>query len=371
MINLLALVPGIPDKSPGQRYRLEQWQPLLLQFGVKTRFEAFESPELNALLYGPGQIVRKIDLLAESFIRRIKLLKTIREYDLVYIFREATLLGPALIERRIHKLGVPIIFDFDDATFIRYISPSNGLISLLKCAGKTRTLCRIAAHVIAGNQHLADYALRFNQNVTIVPTTIDTDKYTLKIRSAIPHQPVIGWTGSYSTLQHLDALKGTLARLAKIEDFRLRVIGPPNFRFEGMQIDLIPWNSASEVADLRPIDIGIMPLPDNQWTRGKCACKALQYMGLGIPAVCSPVGVNSEIIQDGVNGFLAEGPDEWIEKLSRLLRSPDLRTRIGMAGRATVEAKFSARVQVPRVFEALRSAVQENTSRRSAKKIEG
>jgi glycosyltransferase involved in cell wall biosynthesis len=366
-IRLLAIVPQIPDVSPGQRYRLEQWVPLLRQLGVDTCVEPFENPELNRILYQPGRLLRKVKLIGDAFLRRVRLLNLIPDYDIVYIFREATLLGPALIERQIHRLGVPIVFDFDDAIFVRYISPSNGIFSLLKCAGKTRTLCRIATHVMAGNRHLAEYAMRFNKNTTIIPTTIDTDKYRPEPPRTRPSQAVIGWTGSYSTVQHLDLLREALRKLARTENFRLRVIGPDKFEFPGVPTESIPWRSCSEVADLRPIDIGIMPLPDNRWTRGKCACKALQYMGLGIPTVCSPVGVNSEIIEDGVNGFLAAGQDEWIEKLTRLLRSADLRTRIGLAGRAVVEDRFSARVQAPKVFEVFRSAVQGRTPARNTR----
>lgn len=364
MIRLLALVPCIYNTSPGQRYRLEQWEPSLRQSGIEVQFEAFESPELNATIYQSGQLSRKVRLLAGSFARRMRLLKSVHEYDVIYIFREAALLGPAFIEMRIHRLGVPVVFDFDDAIFVPYISPSNGVLSLLKCAGKTRILCKIAAHVIAGNRHLADYAAQFNKNVTIVPTTINTDEYTLEPRRVTSRRPVIGWTGSYSTLQHLVALKAALQRLAKTEDFRLRVVGPPRFQIEGVDVETIPWNSATEADDLRPIDIGIMPLPDNRWTRGKCACKALQYMGLGIPTICSPIGVNTEIIEDGVNGFLAGSEDQWVEKLTLLLHSPELRTKVGMAGRTTVEAGFSARVQAPKVYQILCSVAEAGAVRR-------
>ena len=191
---MLAIVPSIPDTSPGQRYRLEQWAPMLRQLGVETRFEAFENPELNALLYRPGQLSKKISLIGQAFVRRIRLMRSIRDYDLVYIFREAAILGPAFLERRIYQMGVPIVFDFDDAIFTRYISPSNGFISLLKCAGKTRTLCRIAAHVLAGNRHLAEYAKRVNRNVTIIPTTIDTDRYALEPPRTTPSGPAGGYS---------------------------------------------------------------------------------------------------------------------------------------------------------------------------------
>jgi glycosyltransferase involved in cell wall biosynthesis len=233
----------------------------------------------------------------------------------------------------------------------------------LKFPAKTKTICRLATHVIAGNSYLADYARQTNQNVSIVPTTIDTEKYQLLPRSGSDHVPVIGWTGTFSTVQHLDTLAGALKRLAQKESFRLVVIGPPVYKIDGVDVEAVKWRSATEVADLRQIDIGIMPLPDESWTRGKCGCKALQYMALAIPTVCSPVGVNAEIIQDGVNGLLATTEDEWVEKLTKLLHDPELRARLGDAGRKTVETKYSAAVHAPRVYEILRSVVARSDAR--------
>ena len=215
---------------------------------------------------------------------------------------------------------------------------------------------------MAGNQYLADYARQVNDRVTIIPTTIDTAKYTVEPR-AENDVPVIGWSGSYSTAQHLSTLTNALRRLSERERFRLRVIGAQDFRIQGVDVEAMPWRSESEVADMRPFDIGIMPLPADRWSRGKCGLKALQYMALGVPTVCSPVGVNSEIIQDGETGLLASTDDEWVEKLSGLLRSADERARLGRAGRETVEARYSATVQAPRVLEIFQSVV----ARESAK----
>jgi glycosyltransferase involved in cell wall biosynthesis len=220
---------------------------------------------------------------------------------------------------------------------------------------------------MAGNPYLADYARQTNQNVSIVPTTIDTDKYKVVQRSYDERRvPVIGWSGSFSTVQHLDSLVGALKRLAQTEIFRLVVIGTPVYKIDGVDVEAMPWRSATEVSDLAQIDMGIMPLPDESWSRGKCGLKALQYMALGIPTVCSPVGVNSEIIQDGVNGFLADTEDEWVEKLKRLLHDKDLRARLGAAGRKTVETKYSATVQAPRVYEILHSVVAKSGARAKA-----
>ncbi|MGI8733559.1 MAG: glycosyltransferase family 4 protein [Pyrinomonadaceae bacterium] len=363
-MRLLAIVPSVYDTSPGQRFRLEQWEPYLRNLGVEITYEPFEDPELSATPHKPGKVTRKMRLIARAVGRRASLLRKLRNYDAVYVFREAALFGPPIFERLGHRSGVPLIFDFDDAVFVPYVSPSNGYLSYLKFPAKTKTICRLATHVIAGNPYLADYARQTNDNVSIVPTTIDTEKYEVVPRKD-NSVPVIGWSGSFSTVQHLDSLARALRRLAQKENFRLLVIGTSVYKIDGVDVEALPWRSATEVSDLRQIDIGIMPLPDEAWSRGKCGLKALQYMALGIPTVCSPVGVNSEIIQDSVNGFLAATEDEWVTKLSQLLHDAKLRARLGAAGRETVEAKYSAAVQAPRVYEILRSVVAEAGARQN------
>jgi glycosyltransferase involved in cell wall biosynthesis len=353
-MRLLAIVPSLFDTSPGQRFRLEQWEPLLKQRGIEIVYEAFEDEELHSSLYQSGNLFKKMRGIAQAFARRFASMRKVKEYDAVYVFREAALLGPPIFERLFHRSGVPMIFDFDDAIFVPYVSPSNGYLSYLKFPAKTKTICRLSSHVMAGNAYLANYARQVNDQVSILPTTIDTEKYTLEERRE-NDIPVIGWSGSYSTVQHLDTLREALKKLAGRQAFRLRVIGTPRYEIPGVDVEAMRWRAETEVADLRPIDIGVMPLPDDKWSRGKCGLKALQYMALGIPSICSPVGVNAEIIEDGENGFLAATEDEWIEKLTLLLQSEALRKRLGLAGRATVEAKYSALAQVPRVIEIFES----------------
>lgn len=365
-MRLLAIVPSVYDTNPGQRYRLEQWEPYLRPFGVEITYAAFEDAELTATLHQSGRFARKAYLIAKAFGRRATAIRSLRDYDVIYVFREAALFGPPIFEHLVSRSGVPTIFDFDDAIFVPYVSPTHGYLSYLKFPAKTKTICRLATHVIAGNRYLADYARQTNPNVSIVPTTIDTERYQVLPRSNISHTPVIGWTGSFSTVQHLDTIAGALKRLARKENFRLVVIGTPVYKLDGVDVEALPWRSATEVSDLRQIDIGIMPLPDESWTRGKCGCKALQYMALAISTVCSPVGVNSEIIQDGVNGFLAATEDEWVERLTLLLHDKSLRARLGAAGRETVEKKYSAAVQAPRVFEILHSVVAQAKARQKA-----
>jgi glycosyltransferase involved in cell wall biosynthesis len=366
-MRVLALVPNVYDISPGQRYRIEQWEPLLRERGVEITYAPFESQELAATVYAQGRLVQKLRLATKGLRQRFSLMSDVKAYDLVYIFREAALLGPAVFERWIHRSGVPYVFDFDDAVFVSYKSPSNGYLSYLKFAGKTKTSCRLAAHVMAGNPYLAGYARRVNENVTIIPTTIDTEKYKPLSYDRKPGPIVIGWTGSHSTVQHLNTLRETLSRLARKTTFRLRVIGTPSYQINGIDVEARSWRANTEVEDLTNIDIGIMPLPDDKWSRGKCGLKALQFMALGIPTVCSPVGVNTDIIQDDENGMLAACEDEWINKLSILIDSPERREQLGRAGRRTVELKYSAVSQAPRVHEIFKSAAQ--TSRDTTKPV--
>ena len=357
-MRVLAIVPSLYDTSPGQRYRIEQWEPFLKDSGVEITYAPFESDELHSLLYQSGATAKKMRLVIQRFGERLTLLKSAKDYDLIYVFRESALLGPALIETLIHRIGVPYVFDFDDAVFVTYRSPSNGYLSYLKFAGKTKRICRMASHVIAGNPYLADYAGEVNKNVTIIPTTIDTDKYDI-VRPEKPDSAplAIGWTGSHSTVQHLNTLREALRKLALKNRFQLRVIGTPSYELDQIDVEAQQWKAVTEVEDLAKIDIGVMPLPDDAWSKGKCALKALQFMALGIPTVCSPVGVNTDIIKDGQNGFIAASDDEWVEKLSALLASAELRKRIGRAGRQTVEAGYSSRVQAPRVLEVFKSVV--------------
>lgn len=354
-MKVLAVVPYLYDTSPGQRFRIEQWEPILRAWGIEITYAPFESEALGKILYQKGHVPAKLRAVISNLNRRRQEVKSAADYDLVYVFREAALLGPPWFERQIAESGVPIVFDFDDAVFVRYKSPANGYLSYLKFPGKTAEICRLAAHVMAGNEFLADYARAYNQNVTVVPTTIDTQAYQVVEKPSDPPSITIGWSGSYSTVQHLDTIRDVLQELARSEKFRLRVIGASHYDLPGVDVAAVPWRSETEIEDLGTIDIGMMPLPDERWTRGKCGLKALQYMALGIPTICSPVGVNSTIIQDGQNGLLARDPSEWVAKLKLLLHSPELRRELGQKGRQTVERGYSAKVIAPKVLEIFRS----------------
>ncbi len=212
----------------------------------------------------------------------------------------------------------------------------------------------MARHVIAGNHYLADFALPFNQSVSIIPTPIDTDKYHPTDKNH-HNEVVIGWMGSLTTADFLSAMENVFIRLSeKFLYIKFKIIGT-NLSIKGLpNIISKPWSLSEEIEALRTFDIGIMPMPDDEWTKGKCGFKAILYMSMVIPCVCSPVGINKEIIRDGVNGLLASTDDEWVEKLSLLIKDSDLRKQIAMAGRKTIEDKYSVNINAPKFLDILR-----------------
>lgn len=356
-MKVLAWVPYPLEVAPSQRYRIEQWSPYLREMGIEVTFQSFASPSLSRLLYERGRWAAKAAEMARGLARRFSEALQAKRYDAVFLQREAALIGPAWSERVLRARQPALVYDFDDAIYLPYVSPTNRYLSYLKFPWKTRTLCRIAAAVVAGNDHLAAYASRYNDRVFVVPSTVSLREYQPRPIPSADRIPVVGWTGSHSSVAYLAVVREALQELRRRRPFRLLVIGVEHFEIPGVEVECRPWSAASEVRDLWDVDVGIMPLPDEPWARGKCGMKAIQYMGIGIPAVVSPVGANREIVQEGATGFHAATRAEWVEKLDLLLGDAELRRRLGGAARESVRALYSAETQAPRVAEILRQVV--------------
>jgi glycosyltransferase involved in cell wall biosynthesis len=323
--------------------------------GFEITFESFLSHKTWRFLYAPGRVHLKIWIVFVGFARRFAVLFTAFRYDFIFVHREIAPLGPPIFEWIIAKLlRKKIIFDFDDAIWLTDRTSESSFERMLRCRSKVSAVCAWSYGISAGNAYLRDFALQFNPNSKINPTTIDTSAVdgqaqAARAQSLVENDNVIiGWTGSHSTLKYLQQLEGVLQRLERSYHFiRIRVIAdqPPHLNLE--RLEFVPWKKETEIADLIAINVGIMPLPDDDWARGKCGFKALQYMSLGIPAVVSPVGVNREIIQHGKNGFLCVSEEDWFQIISRLIESPDLRNEMGTNGRATVESAYSVNANRP------------------------
>jgi glycosyltransferase involved in cell wall biosynthesis len=333
-----------PDRSPSQRFRFEQYLSFLNANGYNCEFSWLLSKEDDKAFYSPGQYFKKAGIVLKSAWKRWNETSRAKDYDIVFVQRECFMLGTSFFEQKFAR-RTKLVFDFDDSIWIPNVSSANKRLAFLKNSEKTKEIIKVADMVFAGNQYLADYAGKFNKNVVIIPVTIDTDIYKNEL-SILKEKICIGWSGSVTTVEHFETKIQALAGIKRKynEKVYFKIIGDGKYYNKLLQTEGLPWIKETEVQDLSEFDIGIMPLPDTEWAKGKCGLKGLQYMALGVPTIMSPVGVNSEIIQDGENGFLADSDEEWVNKLSLLIESFELRKKIGDAGRKTVEEKYSIHV---------------------------
>lgn len=354
-MRILFLVPYPSGRAPSQRFRFEQYLDALTAHGHQFHLAPFLSVATWDILYKPGHAAAKALGILGGFGRRLKLLFAVPSYDFVFVHREAAPVGPPVLEWLIAKvLGKKIIYDFDDAIWLANTSEANKIAAGVKWHHKVADICRWAYKNSCGNAYLAAYARQFNPQAVVNPTTIDTVHLHNQVRDqAAPGRLVIGWTGTHSTLKYLGQVVPVLAKLeAEGLDFEFRVISnqPPDLPLRTLVF--LPWRKDTEIADLLGFHVGLMPLEDDPWAKGKCAFKALQYMALGIPALVSPVGMNTEVVEHGHNGFVCATPDEWETSLRKLLADASLRQSLGLAARQTIEQRYSVQANTP-VFLAL------------------
>ncbi len=353
MPKILFIAIHRPGRSPSQRFRFEQYLTFLQQKGWQYDFSNLISARNDKIFYQKGHVIKKAFIFFKSIIIRCNDLLRASKYDVIFIQREAFFTGTTFFERRLAKSSAKVIFDFDDAIWLPNVSSANKKLEWLKDGEKARKIIAVSDLVIGGNQFLVDYALAFNRNSIVIPTTIDFKHH--QIKNVKPSGKIsIGWTGTATTLPYLEAILPLLVqlKLKYKEAIDFKIIVDVDKTYASLNASTTPWNRANEIEELNKIDIGIMPLPDNQWTQGKCGFKGLQYMSLGIPTIMSPVGVNTEIIEEGVNGFLANSAEEWITKISQLIDSKELRTTIGEEGRKTVKDKYSVEANKQKYLDA-------------------
>lgn len=339
-ITLCALTLYPYNTVPGQRYRIEQWQPYLKEYGIDVDYYWFADEQLTKTIPQPGKIPAKLGGMAKAFLRRLSHLTKLRKYDAILIYRAAAIVGPAFLERLAKFAGRPIIYDFDDAIFLTHTSETNKLFSWAKFAGKTASICRLSDSVTVGNEWLADYARQNNQNVTIIPSSVDTNIYQPKEKTQ-REKIVVGWTGSSTSQTHLEMFAPLLKELCEKYPIEIHVHSDRSPDLPEIPFVWHKWSVDNEVEVISNFDIGIMPMPEDEWSLGKCSMKALLYMSLAVPTVCSDIGMNREVICHGENGFLAKNNEDWIEQIGNLVKDADLRKRIGNEARKTVEEKYS------------------------------
>ncbi len=335
------------DEVAGQRFRCEHFYSILQNSGYDIELKTFYDADMLRIMYKPGNTFKKGLKLATGFIRRLFHVFSSRQYDFVYIYRELTPIGPPFLEWFIAVImRKPIVFDFDDAIWLPDENES-GLKAIIKCKWKIKRIIKWSSVVSCGNAYLVRYASQFNGDVRLVPTVVDT------VSSHFPREvksfglPVIGWTGSHSTLIYLDQVYPILEELQKTAAFTFRVICNKKPEVNYPWLEYVEWSKETEIEDLSAIDIGIMPLPESRWSEGKCGFKIIQYLALEIPAVASPVGINKEIIINGVNGYLCSAEEEWIGRLTELLRFSEKRKTMGIEGRKLIIDSYSVEYASP------------------------
>lgn len=353
MKKVLILAPYPAFKSPSQRYRFEHFLPYFAQHNLAYEYASFFDLKTWDIIFKKGHYLEKVFGTIKGFLNRIKLLFRVRHFDIVFIHREASPIGPPFFEWFIGcVLKKKIIFDFDDAVWLQEASENNKLISFIKWSKKTKFICRISHTISAGNQYLADFAGTFNNRVLINPTVVNTTgaHRGLKHHTADTQLCTIGWTGTFTTLPHLQTIIPVLLQLQQEIDFRFLVICNKDPQIALNHYEYIEWSEDREAADILKFDIGIMPLPDTEWAKGKCGFKAIQYMSLGIPAVVSDVGVNATIVDDGQNGFVCRTDPEWRSALKTLLADQALRIAMGLNARQKIENYYSVNAQTAAFF---------------------
>ena len=340
---ILFLSPYPIDKAPSQRLKYEQYFKHMELDGFEISTSPFVSAHFWEIIYKKGSTLKKIGYTILGYFRRIKDLFKLRKYDVVYIHLWVTPLGFPIFEWLVKLIAKKIIYDIDDMIFLGHSSEANKFLEGLKGKKKMISLMKSSDHIITCTPTLDKFVRQYNTNTTDISSTIDTEKYTKKEHIAT-EKITLGWSGSHSTSKYVKLLEPVFTELlTKGHRFKVLVIGDNNFTFSDKNIEVIskPWELSSEVVDLKQIDIGLYPLPNEQWVLGKSGLKALQYMSIGIPTIATNIGANSRIISNGENGFLVKNNSEWIASLELLINDVEKRNNIGEKAIDTVESKFS------------------------------
>jgi glycosyltransferase involved in cell wall biosynthesis len=319
------------------RYRVLQYLPYLKEQGVDVSIHLFKR-------------------IKQTWLDKLRFYNTLGQYDIFYIHRKVF---PPIEFAYIRKKARKIIYDFDDAIMYRSSSSKNpySLSRRIKFA----YMMRRVDFIIAGNNFLKSEVLPYNSHVEVIPTSLDLSRYNAKGRGRKEDPVIVGWLGSSSTLKYLKNLMPTLERLyQRYPHFQLKIVCD---RFlDGVNVPVIKkkWSPETEEADLKSFDIGVMPLKDDLWSRGKCGLKILQYFSVGVPAVCTPVGINRDIVQDTVNGFWAQDEKQWEDRLLKLIQEEELRREMGSKGRKTVENLYTIEVNASRILGILKKVHERN-----------
>jgi glycosyltransferase involved in cell wall biosynthesis len=357
-------VSTYPELGPSARYRIVQYLEPLRAMGVESDFVPLFTNSFYSAFHKPGRYLYKGSYLVASCLKRLKEAFDARKYDVVFVQREAAIIGPPFFELLARYVAKrPVVFDLDDAIFhnpadTKQASTHPFLRKLLKDPDKAERIAKLSRAVIGANTYTADWAKKFCNNVTTIPTVVDGEQFRPD-SSKNNAVPVIGWIGSHSAAPQLEVVLPALEKLAAKYRFRVKLVGAGrDYPIRGVEVENLPWKLEREVDDFRGLDIGVCPLFDDQWSRGKPGFKPLIYMACGVPQVSTPLGGVTELMKDGREGLFAFSTDDWHEKLDLLLGDPALRKQMSEHARATFESGPSLKTETPRLREVLVRAAE-------------
>ena len=348
-------IPFGTMRIAASRYRVYQYIGYLVEQNIKCKvfsiISDFTTRQMinSARFTSTKKTLYYLQVVMEKLLRFLPILILARKYNVIFLQRTTLPFGLEKVLRMVNK---NIVFDLDDAIFLPD-RKERGLLAKLKEYSKdceVSAILKVARIAVVENEYIESYVSKFCQNIYFIPGPIDTVKNFLahKLES---ERIIIGWIGSPSTREYLDMLRSVFRELSKSHRFIVKLVGAGDYFLDGVEIINVEWTFDSEVSQLQSFDIGVMPMPDNEWTNGKLGCKMLQYMAVGIPAVVSYTPTNAEVICEGENGMMADSEKEWFEKLSLLINDGQLRKKIGLNGRRTAEEKFSLKVNAPRLVK--------------------
>lgn len=352
-----------PEIGASPRFRVYQYLEYLRSKGIQCDVHPGVPASYFQNLIMNRSILDRLKYYTSPLWNRISELPTLRDYDVIFLQRDISIYLPPLLEKLIVSINKNFVFDFDDAIYMN-IPHDTKFDMLFRLRGKNKVAKIImwSKHIITGNRFLAKYASKYNPNVTIIPTCIDTDKYKVKGYASQEEYKkiVIGWVGRPGSLYHLKTVLCSIRNLSKRYEIELKLVGASLSKEEasGINVTSKGWNLQDELELIHSFDIGVNPLVNDAWSHGKCAAKLIQYMAAGIPAVASPIGVNCEIITHGENGFLANDLKEWEAILSYLIENKKIRREVGLMGRRTAEEKYSLKTTAPILEGVLRKVAE-------------
>ncbi len=356
---MLIICPYPVGVAPSQRLKYEQYFEAFEEAGLQVDIKPFVTKKLWSIVYKKGYFFTKFIQTMIGYWKRFWLIFSLRKYDIVYIHLWVTPFFIPLYEWIYCMIGKKIVYDIDDLVYLRENkSKANKAVGLFKSRKKPIYLMRKADHVITCTPYLDEFVKKYNPYTTDISSTVDTKKYT-PVNTYSNGEPIIlGWSGSITTSKYFYLLEEVLVDLSKKYPIKVLLMGDPHIHIEGLNIEAIAWSEEVELKTLQQFDIGLYPLPDEEWVLGKSGLKAIQYMALGIPTVATALGANFRVIDHEESGMLVKTKEEWTQALSQLIESPSLREKIGKKGREKIEKEFSIDANKKAYLEVLMQMVK-------------